>query len=59
MKIALCFSGQARAFEKGYEYYKNNLFAYHDVDIFIHTWKFEKDRELIRSEEHTSELQSH
>ena len=38
MKIALCFSGEARSFEKGYEYYKHNLLNFHDVDVFIHTW---------------------
>ena len=38
MKIALCFSGEARSFEKGYEYYKHNLLRFHDVDVFIHTW---------------------
>ncbi len=32
MKIALCFSGQARSFEKGYEYYKRNLLDHYDVD---------------------------
>ena len=40
MKIALCFSGQARSFEQGYEYYKKNLLDHYDVDVFIHTWTF-------------------
>ena len=40
MKIALCFAGQARAFERGYEYYKRNLLDHYDVDVYIHTWKF-------------------
>jgi hypothetical protein len=39
MKIALCFSGQARSFEKGYEYYKRNLLDRYDVDVYIHSWK--------------------
>ena len=39
MKIALCFSGQARSVEKGYEYYKKNLLDHYDVDVFFHTWK--------------------
>ena len=38
MKIALCFSGQARSVEAGYEYYKRNLFDHWDVDVFFHTW---------------------
>lgn len=46
MKIALCFSGQARAFEKGYEYYKRNLLDHYDVDIYIHTWKFPEEDKL-------------
>ena len=39
MKIALCFCGQTRSFEKGYEYYKRNLLDLHDVDVYIHSWK--------------------
>ena len=39
MKIALRFSGQARSFEKGYEYYKRNLLDHFDVDVYIHSWK--------------------
>lgn len=38
MKIALCFSGQPRAYKKSYEYYKKNLLDHYDVDIYIHTW---------------------
>lgn len=38
MKIALCFSGQLRSFEKGYEYYKRNLLDHYDVDVYIHSW---------------------
>jgi len=41
MKIALCFSGQARSIEKGYEYYKKNLLDDHDVDVYVHTWQAE------------------
>jgi len=47
MKIALCFSGQARSFEKGYEYYKRNLLDHYDVDVYIHTWEFEGSDKLI------------
>ena len=47
MKIALCFSGQARAFEKGYEYYKRNLLDHYDVDVYIHTWDFPNAHEYI------------
>lgn len=39
MKIAVCISGQPRAYDKGYEYLKKNLLDHYDVDIFIHTWK--------------------
>lgn len=39
MKIALCLSGQPRSFEKGYQYYYENLLTKFDVDVFIHTWK--------------------
>ena len=50
MKIALCFSGQIRSFEKGYEYYKKNLLDHYDVDVYIHSWKpsNEKFIELYR-----------
>jgi hypothetical protein len=48
MKIALCFSGQARSFEKGYEFYKKNLLDHYDVDVYIHSWKFDKQRELLQ-----------
>lgn len=47
MKIALCFSGQARSFKQGYEYYKKNLLDHYDVDVFIHTWSFDGSEELI------------
>lgn len=47
MKIALCFSGQARAFKQGYEYYKKNLLDHYDVDVFIHTWQFDGMDELV------------
>lgn len=47
MKIALCFSGQARSFEKGYEYYKKNLLDRYDVDVYIHSWKFDDERKLL------------
>ena len=39
MKIAVCISGQPRAYSRGYEYLKKNLLDVHDCDIFIHTWK--------------------
>jgi hypothetical protein len=47
MKIALCFSGQARSFEKGYEYYKRNLLDHYDVDVYIHSWKFPESEKMI------------
>jgi hypothetical protein len=39
MKIALCFSGQARSVKSGYEYYKKNLLDKYDVDVYFHTWQ--------------------
>ena len=47
MKIALCFSGQARSFQKGFPYYKNNLLDFHDVDVYIHAWSFDGEKELL------------
>jgi hypothetical protein len=47
MKIALCFSGQARSFKQGYEYYKRNLLDDYDVDVYIHTWKFSEQNDLV------------
>lgn len=38
MKIAVCISGQPRAYAQGYEYMKRNLLDKYDCDIFIHTW---------------------
>jgi hypothetical protein len=38
MKIAICISGQPRAYAQGYEYLKRNLLDKYDCDIFIHTW---------------------
>ena len=46
MKIALCFTGQARSFQKGFEYYKKNLLDVYDVDVYIHTWQFDGEKEL-------------
>ncbi len=47
MKIALCFSGQARSFDKGYDFYKQNLLDHYDVDVYIHSWKFDGERKLF------------
>lgn len=38
MKIAACFSGQLRFFEKSYSFFKDNLLSRFSVDVFIHTW---------------------
>jgi hypothetical protein len=38
MKIAVCISGQPRAYAQGYEYLKKNLLDKYDCDIFVHTW---------------------
>lgn len=47
MRVALCFAGQARAFELGYEFYRKNLLDHFDVDVYIHTWHFEESNKLI------------
>ena len=39
MRVALCLSGQVRAFRESFPYYKKNLLNKHDVDVFIHTWE--------------------
>lgn len=39
MRIAVCISGQPRAYKEGYEYLKKNLLDRYDCDVFIHTWK--------------------
>lgn len=48
MKIALCFAGQARSYEQGYEYYKSNLLNHYDVDVFIHSWNFDEEDKLLK-----------
>ena len=45
MKVALCFSGQARSYKKGYPYYEHNLLSKQDVDVYIHTWASRDDEE--------------
>lgn len=47
MKIALCFSGQARSVEKGFEYYQRNLLSRYDVDVFVHSWVGPHSRTII------------
>jgi hypothetical protein len=57
MKIALCFAGLPRHFEKGYEYYKRNLLDRYDVDVFFHTWddtEHEKVAELYRPKDYST-----
>jgi hypothetical protein len=44
MKIALCFSGQARAIKTGFEYYKRNLLDLYDVDVYFHSWNSENNQ---------------
>jgi len=46
MKIAICISGQARNYEKGYQELKKWFLDKYDCDIYIHTWK---DKKIIRS----------
>lgn len=38
MKVALCFSGLARFWQKTVSFYTNNLLIEYVPDIFIHTW---------------------
>lgn len=39
MKIALCFYGQPRSVENGYQYFKKFILDKHDVDIYAHLWE--------------------
>ncbi len=47
MKIALCLSGQPRAFKHGYEFVYKNLLKDNDVTVFIHTWQSPESHEAI------------
>ena len=47
MKIALCLSGQPRAFNQGYEFVRENLLKDNDVTVFIHTWQSPEAHEAI------------
>ena len=47
MKIALCLSGQPRAFNQGYEFVHKNLLKDNDVTVFIHTWQSPEAHEAI------------
>ena len=38
MKVALCWSGQPRVIDIGYQKLKNALLDHNDVDVFVHTW---------------------
>lgn len=38
LKIAICVSGQLRAFEQGLQSWHNLNLADHDVSVFVHTW---------------------
>ncbi len=44
MKIAICLSGQPRFIEKGIESFKKNIPNIENIDIFIHTWYDEKNK---------------
>ncbi len=48
MKIALCLSGQPRAWRAGYEYINKNLLSKHDVDVFLHFWTQRDDIQLMQ-----------
>lgn len=47
MKIALCFAGQPRSVEQGYEYYKKNLLDHFDVDVYVHAWNSELNQTVL------------
>jgi hypothetical protein len=40
MKIALCLSGQARCFEKTFDFINKNILQKYDVSVFYHAWDF-------------------
>jgi hypothetical protein len=48
MKIALCLSGQPRAFNQGYEFVHKNLLKDNDVTVFIHAWSGEQTHSAIK-----------
>lgn len=39
MRIAVCYSGEARDIYDTYKNHRDNVYQNHDVDIFIHTWE--------------------
>jgi len=39
VKVAVCFSGHLRTFEKTFESVQKNIFDLYDCDTFIHTWE--------------------
>ena len=39
MKIAICISGQPRAYSTGFEYLEKNLLSEHDCEVFFHSWE--------------------
>lgn len=41
MKLALCFSGQARTFKRCFENLRKNILSKYECDIFIHTWLYD------------------
>lgn len=38
MRIALCLSGHARTYDLTHKFWKKNLMAYHETDVFMHLW---------------------
>lgn len=39
MKLAICYSGEARDIYDTYNNHCKNVYQHHNVDIFIHTWE--------------------
>jgi hypothetical protein len=47
MKIALCLSGQPRALEEGFRYWKKNLIDCFEVDVFVHSWNSHLNEHIL------------
>jgi len=44
MKVAICLSGQTRDIENTLENIKTSWFGFNDLDFFIHTWHYNKNK---------------
>lgn len=48
MKVALCFTGQARFVKTGYESISKNINGFDDMDIFVHSWKDNEYEDILK-----------